>query len=136
MILVFCFEVKHSECRLACGGHGFSFQSGLTSLRDFCDPFCTFEGDNFVLLQQLERFLLLKLQKQNFDSPMQSLDILRNFDAMSKSSGFSSLDQVGAALDFKAGYLLREGGSVLAEHLAKHGTGMVVVCFVLCCVFV
>lgn len=113
------------ESRLACGGHGFSFQSSLTSLREFADPFCTFEGDNFVLLQQLLRFLLQKMQKQELSSPMSSLELFRGYDPTAKCSGFSSLQEISQCLNHKACYLLREGASVLADKIARSEAGIV-----------
>lgn len=36
--------------------------SGIPALRDLHDPTQTYEGDNYVLLQQLERWLLQSAQ--------------------------------------------------------------------------
>lgn len=43
-------------------GYGTSNQIGNT--KNDVDVFLTFEGDNFVLLQQVSRFLLKEYQKQ------------------------------------------------------------------------
>ncbi|RKP08017.1 acyl-CoA dehydrogenase/oxidase [Thamnocephalis sphaerospora] len=45
-------------CRRACGGHGFSAFSGLTSFYADVLPNVTWEGDNFILTQQTTRYLL------------------------------------------------------------------------------
>ena len=43
------------QCRLACGGHGYSMASGLPTIYVFTVPGCTFEGDNTVLYLQTAR---------------------------------------------------------------------------------
>ncbi|KAF7732469.1 hypothetical protein EC973_003214 [Apophysomyces ossiformis] len=50
------------ECRKAMGGHGFSAFSGLSQLFADFVPSNTYEGDNYVLAQQVARFLLKQLQ--------------------------------------------------------------------------
>lgn len=49
------------ECRKAMGGHGFSIFSGVSELFSNIVPANTYEGDNFVLAQQVARFLLKQL---------------------------------------------------------------------------
>jgi acyl-CoA oxidase len=51
------------ECRKAMGGHGFSIFSGVSELFATFVPSNTYEGDNFVLAQQVGRFLLKQLQQ-------------------------------------------------------------------------
>lgn len=111
------------ESRLACGGHGFSGLSTLASIREFADPFMTFEGDNFVLLQQLERYLLQKLTKQQYGSPMGSLRVLERFQAGARCVDWS-LAGIAAALDQRAGYWLREGETVLRSLVAKESSAL------------
>ncbi|EYC45867.1 hypothetical protein Y032_0414g1028 [Ancylostoma ceylanicum] len=48
------------EARKACGGHGFLHCSRLNELRDSFDPSQTFEGENFMILQQTSNILLEK----------------------------------------------------------------------------
>ncbi|GAN03812.1 acyl-CoA oxidase 5 [Mucor ambiguus] len=50
------------ECRKAMGGHGYSTFSGVADLFATFVPSNTYEGDNFVLAQQVARFLLKQLQ--------------------------------------------------------------------------
>lgn len=45
------------ECRRATGGHGFSTFSGLTSLYQDYLPNVTWEGDNYMITQQVARYL-------------------------------------------------------------------------------
>ncbi|KAI8977142.1 hypothetical protein BDF20DRAFT_913512 [Mycotypha africana] len=50
------------ECRKSMGGHGYSIFSGVSELFATFVPSNTYEGDNFVLAQQVGRFLLKQLQ--------------------------------------------------------------------------
>ncbi|BFZ63374.1 hypothetical protein YB2330_004496 [Saitoella coloradoensis] len=45
-------------CRRACGGHGFSMFSGLGTFYQDYLPNVTYEGDNYMLTQQVARYLL------------------------------------------------------------------------------
>ncbi|KAH7697627.1 Protein ACOX-1 b, partial [Aphelenchoides avenae] len=46
------------QCRMACGGHGYSDASGLPLLYVSTVAGCTYEGENMVMLQQLARYLM------------------------------------------------------------------------------
>ncbi|ULT92639.1 hypothetical protein L3Y34_010025 [Caenorhabditis briggsae] len=54
------FEVQGGieQCRLACGGHGYSHASGIPELSAFSCGSCTYEGDNLVLLLQVAKYLM------------------------------------------------------------------------------
>ena len=86
-----------NESRKACGGHGFSNFSHLPILREYHDPFQTFEGDNNVLLQQVERWLL----KPDVESPLGSTKMFKRtshaFDPQKRV-----VDQIQTLLDFRA----------------------------------
>ncbi|KAM9296952.1 peroxisomal acyl-coenzyme A oxidase 1 [Gastrophryne carolinensis] len=45
------------ECRMACGGHGYSRCSGIPDIYVTCVPACTYEGENTVMMLQTARFL-------------------------------------------------------------------------------
>ncbi|KAM0750790.1 acyl-CoA oxidase [Meredithblackwellia eburnea MCA 4105] len=45
------------DCRRACGGHGYSLASGLASFYSDYLPQVTWEGDSYMLTQQLGRYL-------------------------------------------------------------------------------
>ena len=51
------------DCRMACGGHGFSSYSAIGKYRGYQDVHNTWEGDNYVLIQQTGKYILKILQK-------------------------------------------------------------------------
>ncbi|KAG0172875.1 hypothetical protein DFQ28_009880 [Apophysomyces sp. BC1034] len=76
------------ECRKAMGGHGYSSFSGLSDLFASFVPSNTYEGDNYVLSQQVARFLLKQLKHVSKDGRAMSttadyLELLKkgNMDA-------------------------------------------------------
>ena len=46
------------QCRLACGGHGYSLASGLPKIYGNATPGCTYEGENTVLYLQTARLVI------------------------------------------------------------------------------
>lgn len=46
------------DCRKCCGGHGYSVLSGLPDIVTTAAAMTTFEGENFVMLQQVARYLM------------------------------------------------------------------------------
>lgn len=57
------------ECREACGGQGFLAENQLVGLHQDLDVYCTFEGDNTVLLQLVAKRLL-----SDYTSELTSID--------------------------------------------------------------
>ncbi|KAI8497361.1 Peroxisomal acyl-coenzyme A oxidase 1 [Branchiostoma belcheri] len=51
-------DVGMEECRLACGGHGYSHASGLPRLYANSTPAATAEGEHVVLMLQTARYLM------------------------------------------------------------------------------
>ncbi len=45
-------------CRKACGGHGFSYYSGLPNMVNEYASNLTYEGENTILYLQITRYLL------------------------------------------------------------------------------
>lgn len=43
------------QCRLACGGHGYSQASGFPEIYGYAVGGCTYEGENIVMLLQVAR---------------------------------------------------------------------------------
>ncbi|CAG9326346.1 unnamed protein product [Blepharisma stoltei] len=60
------------ECREACGGHGYSTYAGFNKLKQDADVVCTFEGDNNVIIQQAERYILQAAQVRAANKPIAS----------------------------------------------------------------
>ncbi|NWI16342.1 ACOX1 oxidase, partial [Crypturellus soui] len=57
----FCSWIANAgieECRMACGGHGYSRCSGLPDIYVTFTPSCTYEGENTVMMLQTARFLI------------------------------------------------------------------------------
>ncbi|XP_066470200.1 peroxisomal acyl-coenzyme A oxidase 1 isoform X1 [Tiliqua scincoides] len=53
------------ECRMACGGHGYSRCSGLPDIYVNFTPTCTYEGENTVMMLQTARFLVKSYSQVN-----------------------------------------------------------------------
>ncbi|CAD6194218.1 unnamed protein product [Caenorhabditis auriculariae] len=109
------------EARKACGGHGYLHLSRLNELRNDNDPSQTYEGENFMILQQSSNILLAKAQAgQNVKTPMNTMNFFNS--KPTKFSGWSE-DVVKDALDaykFLLFYTLRIS-SEDADRLKKAG---------------
>jgi len=66
------------ECRKACGGIGYSKLSGLCDLMTIYLQFNTVEGENYVLSQQLSKYLLKSLSNRHDALLPPSLSYIRN----------------------------------------------------------
>lgn len=53
------------QCRLACGGHGYSDASGIPKIYTQVTAACTYEGENTVLYLQTARYLVKAFQQRN-----------------------------------------------------------------------
>ncbi|KAF8374903.1 hypothetical protein PRIPAC_81332, partial [Pristionchus pacificus] len=51
------------QCRMACGGHGYSLASGLPKPYAIVIAGCTYEGENMVMLQQAARYLMKSVKR-------------------------------------------------------------------------
>ncbi|CAB3399918.1 unnamed protein product [Caenorhabditis bovis] len=80
------------QCRLSCGGHGYSQASAFPEIYGYAVGGCTYEGENLVMLLQVARFL------------MKAAEEVRN--------GTSNLAAICAYLGKKG-----EGRSKLSHHL-------------------
>lgn len=71
------------ECRECCGGHGYLASSRFGELRNDADPSTTYEGDNNVLIQQTENYLLSVMKNvkkgRKISSPLGSINFLNDF---------------------------------------------------------
>ncbi|KAI6190611.1 Acyl-CoA oxidase dehydrogenase and Acyl-CoA oxidase domain containing protein [Aphelenchoides bicaudatus] len=50
------------QCRLACGGHGYSLASAFPDIYAYAVGGCTYEGENIVMLLQVARQLVKRVQ--------------------------------------------------------------------------
>jgi acyl-CoA oxidase len=68
------------ECRLACGGHGYSAYSGFGRMYANAVNAMTYEGDNYVISQQVPRAILkhYNVQSESSVPSLSYLQILRN----------------------------------------------------------
>lgn len=80
--------------REACGGHGYLKAAGLGELKSNQDAALTYEGENWVLIQQTSNFLLKLwpniLQGIEVTSPLKSVDFFNNAADILSKSKFSS----------------------------------------------
>ncbi|GKB57548.1 peroxisomal acyl-coenzyme A oxidase 1, partial [Tanacetum coccineum] len=60
------------ECRKLCGGHGYLINSGLPELFAYYVPACTYEGENVVMMLQIEvaRFLMKTVSELGYKKPL------------------------------------------------------------------
>ncbi|GMR45073.1 hypothetical protein PMAYCL1PPCAC_15268, partial [Pristionchus mayeri] len=58
------------QCRMACGGHGYSEASGLPKIYGIAIAGCTYEGENMVMLQQAARYLLKSVETAARGEPL------------------------------------------------------------------
>ena len=105
-------------CRRACGGHGYSSFSGIGSWYADYLPTATWEGDNYMLTQQVARYLLksarsvLKGQEPTNDTTA----ILSNF--LSRQDQGAAFDILGNDADIVAAFAWRS--AFLTFEALKH----------------
>ncbi|XP_076456592.1 peroxisomal acyl-coenzyme A oxidase 1-like [Babylonia areolata] len=61
------------QCRLACGGHGFSHASGIPKVYGSMVPYITLEGENTVMMLQTARYLVKCQRSLQRGEPLPSL---------------------------------------------------------------
>ncbi|GMS78740.1 hypothetical protein PENTCL1PPCAC_915 [Pristionchus entomophagus] len=88
------------QCRMACGGHGYSDASGLPKLYGVQIGGCTYEGENMVMLQQTARYLMKAVA-----SALQGKPLSHSVAYFGKKS--SGKSRIG-----------KEGGDIAREHEA------------------
>jgi acyl-CoA oxidase len=105
-------------CRRACGGHGYSSFSGIGSWYADYLPTATWEGDNYMLTQQVARYLLktarsvLKGNEPNNDT----MQILSNF--LSRQDQGAAFDVLGSDADLVGAFAWRS--SFLTFEALRH----------------
>ncbi|CAI4227377.1 unnamed protein product [Auanema sp. JU1783] len=77
------------QCRMACGGHGYSDASNLPTLYACEAGACTYEGENIVMLLQTARFLMRSAQLVRNGEPVSATMAYLN-----KSNKHSLVDRI------------------------------------------
>jgi len=110
--------------RECCGGHGYSTCNRLGVIKNEQEPSLTYEGDNWVLIQQTAKYLLgvikLKISGKAIQSPLGTLNFLNS--QIDKCNAKSDADFRNPiillqALKVRVLYLLEEAGKKLQEEL-------------------
>ncbi|CAD5231241.1 unnamed protein product [Bursaphelenchus okinawaensis] len=57
------------QCRMACGGHGYSEAGGFLRIYGIATGGCTYEGENMVMLLQLARYIVKLVPKIRSNDP-------------------------------------------------------------------
>ncbi|KIW99679.1 uncharacterized protein Z518_11092 [Rhinocladiella mackenziei CBS 650.93] len=94
-------------CRRACGGHGYSSYSGIGSWYADYLPTVTWEGDNYMLTQQVSRYLLKSARSVLAGKPADNdtTRILKEFVAR-RDIG-AAFDVIGSDTDLVAAFAWR-----------------------------
>lgn len=116
------------EVREICGGLGYSAYNRIGAYREENDVNGTWEGDNNVLLQQGQKFVLSGMKKlmKNTKNPYETLYYLKaDFDpeafkwSVKESNQCLQLDCLLEALEFKGNYTAFRATSKLQENFGK-----------------
>ncbi|KAJ5953556.1 hypothetical protein N7454_000452 [Penicillium verhagenii] len=101
-------------CRRACGGHGYSSYSGIGPYYSDYLPTLTWEGDNYMLTQQVARYLLKSARAvlSGKAADNDTARILRNYlDRRDKGASFDVLEEdadIVAAFAWRTAHLTFE----------------------------
>ncbi|XP_051888716.1 peroxisomal acyl-coenzyme A oxidase 1 isoform X2 [Pristis pectinata] len=94
------------ECRMACGGHGYSRSSGLPDIYVTFTPTCTYEGENTVMMLQTARYLFKSYSRaksgQRLSGTVSYLSDLRNHIQPQQVAGrppVINIDDVGRLVE-------------------------------------
>ena len=88
--------VMMEQCRLACGGHGYSKFSGFPDFYGTFSHLCTAEGENWLLTQQCVRWLLKQLamaSSANSQSVAPSAEYLVHYVEQQQKLGTLKLEE-------------------------------------------
>ncbi|KAK5156527.1 hypothetical protein LTS14_004739 [Recurvomyces mirabilis] len=105
-------------CRRACGGHGYSSFSGIGSWYADYLPTATWEGDNYMLTQQVARYLLKSARSvlKGNEPSNDTTAILANF--LARQDQGAAFDVLGNDADIVAAYAWRS--AFLTFEALKH----------------
>mmetsp|Transcript_4284 Transcript_4284/g.4943 ORF Transcript_4284/g.4943 Transcript_4284/m.4943 type:complete len:521 (+) Transcript_4284:498-2060(+) len=99
------------ESRLACGGMGYSYLNNFAELGAISDVNQTWEGENYVLIQQACKLLL-----KNFTNLMRGKETMKTCEFMTSDTpeeykfegSFSSLNDIGKLFSYQANKCVHE----------------------------
>lgn len=105
-------------CRRACGGHGYSSFSGIGPWYADYLPTATWEGDNYMLTQQVARYLLKSARSvlKGNEPTNDTTSILANF--LARQDQGAAFDVLGNDADIVAAYAWRS--AFLTFEALKH----------------
>ncbi|GMR31715.1 hypothetical protein PMAYCL1PPCAC_01910 [Pristionchus mayeri] len=108
-VVTFMGGLGIEQCRMSCGGHGYSDASGLPKLYGVQIGGCTYEGENMVMLQQTARYLMKGVKWAE-----QGKSLSPSIAYLGKKSGKS-------LIGLKGGDITREHEAILEtlEHTAR-----------------
>jgi len=116
------------ECRKACGGHGYLLNSGIGELFTFSVANNTLEGENYLIIQQLSRFLIKSFKEaqeagKNLTGNFKYLGLAAQggFQPISLSQPSDLLNSINqrAAFSNRAGYLVKQAVEQLDTLVAQ-----------------
>lgn len=105
-------------CRESCGGQAFGTINRIGTMKNDLDVWLTFEGDNYVLLQQVSRYLLKEYQKQvsakRFTEPFEFLNYAGGVDG-----DITSLQFQRQVFNAREASLLKHSATLLMKNLKQ-----------------
>ncbi|KAL5013238.1 hypothetical protein ScPMuIL_007508 [Solemya velum] len=105
------------QCRLCCGGHGYSMASGLPKIYTNFVPSCTYEGENMILMLQTARYLLKCYAKirQGEELPSVVSYLGQNLTIKSSITEQFDLASILMAYQHRAARLLKVAGDKISR---------------------
>ncbi|XP_035660314.1 peroxisomal acyl-coenzyme A oxidase 1-like [Branchiostoma floridae] len=107
------------ECRMACGGHGYSHASGIPSIYMEHTPAATYEGENTVLMLQTARYLMKSynqsLQGEKLAGSVAYLSGVQPVPAAGRTRNVLDLNVLIQAFQHRAARLVHEAALQLKK---------------------
>ncbi|XP_019628558.1 PREDICTED: peroxisomal acyl-coenzyme A oxidase 1-like [Branchiostoma belcheri] len=114
-------DVGMEECRLACGGHGYSHASGLPRLYTNSTPAATAEGEHVVLMLQTARYLMKSytqsVQGEKLAGSVAYLSGVQPVPVAGRTRNMLDLGVLCDAYEHRAARLVREAAEQLRSEM-------------------